>query len=134
MSSITVSVDWAKNLCAWNYPQRDSHFAWVQTLGQEQWLLLPYSPEKEDLYQDNFVVRAAPTAEEILRRLPELLMKDEHAFWITIDCHGGHYGVAYNDYQGQKHAGTCVAVDQSPANAAAAMWVFLNQNNLLHDA
>lgn len=145
--SITVSLPWARKLCSWNFPQRDSQFVWVHpsfAIDSEKWFILPYSPEKENLYQDNFTVRAAPTAEEILRKLPPIIEYDGTFLLFAFPhfAEEGRWMVSYEKsvYAAQEKIqaqslwirakGPFHANEKTLADAAASMWCFLMENDI----
>lgn len=140
-SAITVSLEWAKKLkeAGWHQgwtgvgtlssfaekPETmkadimGTYFKWFDvrsdyTKGE------PY-PQVESIYCNYPMIADAPTAEEILRRLPQII---EHTgLIVTRSQNDKEWEVAY--------LGSKPARDSSLANAAAAMWCFLKSHNLL---
>jgi len=135
-SDIAVSLDMARRLKEADWPQGKTDYYYVYQRGD--W----------DLYQDcncdqcwtrsSFRTKCdAPTAEEILRRLPTTIEvppnDDEHrSFWLTIrhttvgPNHEKQWHVWY-----ENHDENWIQSESSLANAAAAMWIYLKQYSLI---
>jgi hypothetical protein len=139
---IVVSIDMAKKLKEAGWDQNECLWRWVEFHGgvakghsdyesNTRWELR----EKGSDY--NFDPRyAAPTAEEILRRLPESLMlqtrgdriggnDSETAFDLEMGKNKYGYFVRY-----EKEAAEEFYAD-TLANAAAQMWIYLKEHSLL---
>lgn len=124
--SITVSLEWAKKLKEVGYPQGECTFWWQNS----------YCPI-ENAYVDNVVpfetrknefgvkYIAAPTAEQILRRLP--CVPSDFPLTIARYSTGGYY----IDYSPENSDKQQVIEADTLANAAAAMYCYLAENNLL---
>ena len=133
--SIVTSLDWSKKLKEAGWPQDDSYLFWCRH---------PISPEPNEwelgksiiacLYPDTEFF-AAPTAEEILRRLPRYLASTGGLnMTLTITPYADKWTVEYllpelgydNSVLPQTHV--------SLANAAAAMYCYLAEQKLLPKA
>lgn len=131
-ASITVSLEVAKELKKAGWDQDKSIFYWDGSVPPWEVCLdvdrsWSYSATEED---DGKCI-AAPTAEEILRRLPRSIY-DEGGEYVRICFPSGSHneGIQY------KHLGglaLCAALedDDTLANAAAKMWIYLKQHDLL---
>lgn len=130
--TITVSLDWAKKLREAGWPRLGSIFWWrcytSKGMDSETWVLetidryWPHADGRRYTYSEPL---AAPTAEEILRRLPKFITEDgmvhrRHVHW--------DYGDNRVEY-GRNHVYCADA--ESLANAAAAMYCYLAEQNLL---
>lgn len=123
--SITVDLDHAKKLLGAEWNQDVGLFKWIKPSSS----LKPFVVDRSNaLSRDVNTLEmrlAAPTAEEILRRLPRM----------HIDTDG--YEVEYVlpntkiDHGDHTESATHRECGSSLANSAAAMWVFLKNNNLL---
>lgn len=132
--SIVVSLEHAKALKKAGWPQAAGMIVWhihqpERKTDEESFSFHWRSSLNLENLWDWF---AAPTAEEILRRLPHA-KKDSEDQRIERDLHtlketDGSWTVFFVGDDSQ------VFNDPSLANAAAAMFVFLKENNLLpHD-
>jgi hypothetical protein len=110
--SITVGLEWAKKLKEAGWPQDQSQFHWLRR--GDQWDV-SFWREGGRLGFDEGI--ASPTAEEILRRLPEhFQVWRSHGMW---SCDNGlDQSQWMKDYD-------------SAANAAASMYVYLAEHSLL---
>ena len=130
-SDITVSLEWAKKLKEAGWLQDGALFCWWLRIGHTEYELSPAIFLKNGEF-------AAPTAEEILRRLPEAIKYPvrnaiEYELFIRPfdDSDERHWEVIY--------AKDIDNVDNTPlhettgtlANAAAAMYCYLADNKLL---
>jgi hypothetical protein len=152
--SIVTSLDWSKKLKEAGWPQDVCHFKYC---GGHTWFHDDqengkFEPCEYDgvLESDEYCPRAeltceftlaAPTAEEVLRRLPPIV-RARHEGGDEIGCPEmkwyptlipAHFTVGY---MGDKHWIThgekmLFFEDASLANAAAQMYIHLSQNNLL---
>jgi hypothetical protein len=133
--SISVALDWANALEAVGFPQDDSALIWCGC-----------NPKHESFVwqrRNNEVCGgwdlAAPTAEEILRRLPNhlvALMKDNRSPTLRfrrLDTHAGDgsrwclgYDIGHDNY-----LGGFSTEEDTLANAAAAMYCYLAEQKLL---
>lgn len=140
--SIVVSLEWAKKLKDAGWPQGNyaedvrSHFYWYNTIdGLNNWKIISLEDIRGLI--SKFEI-AAPTAEELLRRLPEYFddaeMRDGiyKRFWLVAQK-DGNWTVCYSDghCQIKKGIGPMRITGDTLANAAASMWIFLKENNLL---
>lgn len=135
--SIVVSLENAKKLMEAGFPQFDGIFQWKQSM-MTAWLILR-AEVRDEMFDprcfDNLMETAnlkqyfaAPTAEEILRRLPRFVQSDEMAGRLaTVLDDGRTWMVAYFS-TGQGHRGA--TEDESLANAAAAMYCYLAEKLL----
>jgi hypothetical protein len=127
--SITVSLDTAKKLAKAGYPQEDSLFSMVAPEGFTK----PYHTIFTHLAREAQGWRdftfAAPTAEEILRRLPKTIGK---GYKLHIHpSNSGIYKLRYVRWKVPREIKESKFEDISLANAAAAMWICLKEYNLL---
>lgn len=122
--SIVTSLHWSQMLCHNGFPQAGATFYWNEGLGKDigvsnQWV-------EHDLF-NNY---AAPTAEEILRRLPEVL---DQELLLQINSHSAfreRWNVGYwnvNEQTQIKHQ----QFQDTLANAAAAMYCYLAEQGIL---
>lgn len=130
--SITVSLEMAKRLKEAGWEQLSSVFCWseiisgAEVIGKEDvklWLE-QYGRGDEDIFSD------APTAEEILRRLPHMEPgKCEGIADLEMTpIHPDRWRVAYNE----SGVGYHIKFEEDTlANAAAQMWIYLSDNKLL---
>lgn len=125
--SIVTSLDWSKKLKEAGWPQNEGHFSWYRyslTNSAKEWYV-----ECQWQNEGNHLEwMAAPTAEDILRRLPERLpgvFGDESLLQIQ-PLHGmSGWSVFYHSLGDDDHS------DKSLANAAAAMYYYLAEQKLL---
>ena len=143
---ITVSQDWAKKLheVGWEAP---CYGHYRKGFGGE-WFFHSFSDEPEHLDDGQWI--PAPTAEEILRRLPEsILMKSDFPnmrndsrnptvyqglrIGFTAPNRGSIKSRLCIRYQSDYEPACAgeVIIEDTLANAAAAMWCYLKENNLL---
>lgn len=155
--SIVVSLEWAKKLMEAGWPQTtdDSYFQWsnhilvfeyedlgcpkAEPVGNPQYGMTPTKfkiqrssqiPElSEQETNGELIVFAAPTAEEILRRLPTFLQLEDGAYDLRILKMTGHFNVWYSRADTVFPEGG--VMENSLANASAAMYVYLAENKLL---
>ena len=141
-SSITVDLAHSKLLKEAGWEQLSSHFCWCildnmpETLEtveyQKGWLKLFGTKERKKFFD-------CPTAEEILRRLPEEVVIEKNYLELRITKNdmpltGSTWIIEYwrtalhdQDFALLGHE----EESSSLANAAAAMFVFLSKNKLL---
>ena len=136
--SITVSLDVAKELKEAGWPQED-YFVWVESATEDEdpelctpmeWNI--FTKGLFDACKSAWIAKndcAAPTAEEILRRLPNAIYHKGSIYYLVIrdkDC------VSYERAENM--------VDNSPLhdssenglrNSLAAMYCYLAEHNLL---
>lgn len=130
--SIVVSLDLAKQLKEAGWPQEDSVLYWNADITHGEAVRVSLGIKRKSMYEENI---AAPTCEEVLRRLPPALELEGKC--CTIDCtkeihisggiDKGKWLVGYEDcvdYSYYQIADTLV-------NAAAQMWLYLQSHNLL---
>ena len=72
---------------------------------------------------------AAPTAEEILRRLPKVRAGKSSTLYVDIGEDVSYWVVGYSSQPSDDWVPK--VSDQSLANAAAAMWIYLQEHSLL---
>lgn len=123
--SIVTSLEWAKKLKSAGYPQGESRDTWSTTeSGSNSSLHERVKPGHPNYGSPYYCEYDAPYAEEILRRLPPHLLTELFTLMVLPSGEGRLWAV---DYEGTPHG----KIDESIANAAAAMWVFLKEHNLL---
>jgi hypothetical protein len=113
----TVSLELAKQLKEAGYLQDDTYMKWYEEDGQ-------YFIENDRLADEFFtghqiLICVAPTADEILDRLPERI--DENHIIEIGPSFGGGWSVNY---------GYTFEGSDTLANALAMMWLSLNKNKL----
>ena len=121
--SITVSLEWAKKLKEAGWKQIGFFWKTEKSGGITGWSGDTSKPPKEDL---DWI--AAPTAEEILRRLPHQIVLETHPLFLQAMPDGDEWKIAYWTFRIEKGVWKN---EDSLANAAAAMWCYLEENNLL---
>lgn len=119
--TITVSLEWAKKLKEAGWPQ-DSFLYWFHLEG-----LNSLTSEKIEASAIEYI--AAPTAEEILRRLPRVSLSGDECYLQAERIIKETWNVEYEGTDGISRSEGFA--DESLANAAAAMWCYLSDNNLL---
>lgn len=130
-SAITVSLEWAKKL---------KEAGWEQGITIGNWR--PSTNDfyrKQQQYEIHFTSGSyrneksfdAPTAEEILRRLPKsVATKNRKVHRLSINCNGGkRWQIMYGDDIFESPV--IVDPDDSLANASASMYCYLAENKLL---
>ena len=138
--SIVVGLEQAKKLKEAGWPQvtpqhPTSLFYWAHFIGLEEPALV-YAGKVELIRFDEFnFLLSAPTAEEILRRLPDVLKVKEgytapllvtHRAWEERGWYVMYStGLRYGDEKGE------VTSADTLANAASKMWCYLKEQNLL---
>lgn len=143
--SIVVSLDMAKLLSAEGWPQKDVFEWYYQGIGEDR---IRTTPDIGQLQTSEFHLScSAPTAEEIIVKLPSYIEfpdtkvwsprgresernKDED-FWLTIRRDESIYHKMVVTYSNEKLDAPFWFFDVSLANAAAEMWCYLSENNLL---
>lgn len=129
MKDIVVSLEWAKKLEEAGWPQYHGEvFGWFEDMNGKMTV-----HEVDNFSEDDHV--AAPTAEEILRELPDSFARDQLRYDLTIRTAGGTSGkmfyVSYKHWHDQLKTVHRQGEDHSLANAAAELWIYLKENNLL---
>lgn len=126
--SIVVSLEWAKKLKESGWPH-GGYFAWyiypdLPPDQREPGVPEPHE-EVEKHHDKGWKVKLehyrAPTAEEILRRLPPIINKTR--VLEIMPSHPDEWRIEY----GSSHT----LWEKTLANAAASMYVHLSENNLL---
>lgn len=116
----TVSYETAKALQAAGFPQ-NSDFTWVRYISR-------YMPPEPFVAIKNHMTHAsmcaAPTAEEILDQIPEVIKMFNSKSVLIIGRIHGEYTVSYRP---------CLEtyINESFAEALAAMWFWLRNHNHL---
>lgn len=122
--SICVSLDMAKKLYDLGF-RPVTVFSWYKNSGDE------YFIDRQNEY--GIFECAAPTAEEILRRLPWKIERDGSTFFLRIERWNDSLDVlSWRVIYPNLHAFT--NIDNSLANASASMWLFLKEHSLLPNA
>lgn len=127
----TVSLEWAKRLKEVGWPQYEaSLYTWVQKgKDDEDWSesflelsSICWRMVRVDTFHPKYLC-AAPTDEEILRRLPPSINAEDR-FW-ALHCYTANerWFVDYVEHYTQQA--------DTLANAAAAMYCYLAENSLL---
>ena len=151
--SITVSLEWAKRLqdAGWHQgwtgvgtinsftdkPESmktdimGTYFKWFDV--RSDYSKGEIIPQVESIYCNYPMIADAPTAEEILQKLPRRLIHEgePEGKWLCINSHPDQKGWRIAYLQGQYSAWRNVIEEKSLAKAAAAMWCYLKENNLL---
>jgi hypothetical protein len=132
--SIVTSLDWSKKLKEAGWSQEGSTFYWQEHQPTHEfhvWF-------RDVLHLSEVKVPglcfAAPTAEEILRRLPKDITKNDgscYALEVYFCAEDGNCLVYKPMIRGQIMQLADAANKDSLANAAAAMWVYLSEQKLL---
>ncbi len=135
-SDICVSLEQAKALKVVGFPQKEPLFWWVESAK-------PYVALNPQATFNRFESRlgvlghlfAAPTAEEILTKLPDFVEDGRYELRIEKLFSKGKYywNIGYYGDCGELPDSADVGdgfPDASLANAAAAMYVYLSENNL----
>lgn len=127
----TVSLESAKQLKEKGYPQQSSYFWWTSALrtnGKEEFYLpndfiVDIGELNEFDYRKDY---AAPTVDEVLDLLPERI---EGYKTLGMGKVMGEWVIGYQKIGNELQA--IRTVDKSLADAAAKMWLYLKENNLL---
>jgi len=152
--SITVSLDLAKQLRDAGYPQGfsgvfapqtveridqilpanqldGSYFYWMDV--RSDYTKGEPSPQVESIYCNYPMIAAAPTAEEILRKLPEVLYLGEERVAVYLNAlpDDNKWIVSYSEERNCDVPDFWKRDKESLANAAAAMYLYLFSHNLL---
>ena len=134
--SITVSLEWAKKLKEAGWPQVTpqnpaSLFYWAHFIGLEEPALV-YASKVEMIRFDEFeILLSAPTADEILRRLPnDLTLKNEKEGAKSCPLRIGKFEKRW-DVRYFLRGTNFLFLDDSLADACAEMWCYLSANKLL---
>ncbi len=135
--SIVTSLEWSKKIKQAGWPQKEALWFWVHhyRAASDEYLWELFERDEDDKVNEHL---AAPTAEEILRKLPEeYVAKDGKRLELScgkkIKQHGLGYYVTYETPR-EPHdcdEACCTNDKHSLANAAAAMYCYLAENNLL---
>lgn len=127
--SICVSLEMAKKLAKAGWPQLDSLFI-VMDDGEIRYRAIQLTDESGNMTGTCF---AAPTAEEILRNMPEIIKQQdglkEFIYFQNVYRSRGNFCVAYYTLRDMEQV--VDLEDESLANAAASCWCYLKENNLL---
>lgn len=129
--SITVSLEWAQRLKEAGWVQ-DVCFYWIKHASSPKPFVV-YLPNLQQRDPDTLEIWFhAPTAEEILRRLPKsLATKDRTIHRLSINCNGGKRWRIFYGTDVLFDSPVAVDANESLANAAAQMWIYLKTNHLL---
>jgi len=136
MTKITVSLETAKSLRDAGWKQDNADFDWVissQSYGGESYgeeVLRARKISSGRPRKHSTLPTSAPTAEQILRELPQTM--DGYRLTIYPIWDVGAWCVTYLAPDHTPHEALEIDyVDKSLANAAAEMWIYLKENNLL---
>lgn len=132
--SITVDLKHAKMLKEAGWPQKEALLWWSSRLHPDPYdesLVWQLSNDDRPIGTHDWCKQAgtfaAPTAEEILRRLPLTMQARPLTMQARYDnCGRVHWGVCYI-----KNEKVQMQWQDTLANAAAQMWCYLKKNNLL---
>ena len=147
-SSIVTSLEWSKKLKEAGWNQKQPNFLWVEffntssTVPKERLSSLIRidewhgcdceQPYKDRSYLKSLSRYAAPTAEEILRRLPMDRVRLGQYFMMNVPKKGdsgNRWYVSYKKYVSRED--THEEHGDTIANAAAAMFCYLAEHKLL---
>lgn len=147
MEPITTSLEWSKKLkkAGWQQALSNGTWYWGQIAYEDPWLCLVHDDVdhvEEDFknhgkhkhsYSDHeCMIAVAPTAEEILRRLPYSLPwkgDSDNIAILFINKYPSTYRVGYSPQWTQDAWRTDDS--ESLSDAAAACYCYLSENNLL---
>lgn len=119
----TVNLQLSKQLKEAGYPQI-SAFDWVE-IDDNEYLLMG----RKNIQKIDEGCISAPTADEILDRLPRKIEKSKNAFWLQVEtmANGKDWACQYRNYN------MCLVFfeEMSIANAAALMWLYLKKEGLV---
>jgi hypothetical protein len=135
---IVVSLDYAKLLKEARWPQEYQLFWWLRA---SQPIAIPNGMIDEENVRNEWVVThsfadfAAPTASEILGKLPSIInVPDRAPFALYVAKAGDTFNVYYYQAVTGEVLPEAGMEEDTLADTAAAMFVFLQQNHLLpHD-
>jgi hypothetical protein len=123
--TITVSLDWAKKLKEAGWPQVESFFEWRTPIRQKTRLHVRTE-------RDIGMGIAAPTAEEILAKLPVFVRKGNRSYRLEL---AKYLNPAFRvNYQKEGANNSLTGADityKSLANAAAKVYCHLAEQKLL---
>jgi hypothetical protein len=145
MNNITVSLQVARSLRDAGWEQEDSSFYWgkfdppkrrhledgtIVDIPKEEAEAMSYSwyyynEENMPYADEDHNSWAAPTAEEVLRELPEFYTPEDNKK-RAMKCYPSAHGRWAVDYEGH-----CTQWSDTLANAAAEMWIYLKEHDLL---
>ncbi len=125
--SITTSLEWSKKLKDAGWRQMDCQFYWHQRMGKEWELLTIEQSNRARVLRWAQTFIAAPTAEEILRRLPRS-RGDYNGLQATTE--DANWRVGYWDSPSDMPSKADFSAD-TLANAAASLYCYLAENKLL---
>ena len=130
MTTITVSLAMAEKLKIAGWAHADSVHYWCLRLMSEEMVLVHSSAawvDADAILADINI--AAPTAEEILRKLPKIIVHKEFHSRLYITPYENDYEVGYSP---QWNGGIKLnKAEESLADAAAAMTCYLVEQGLL---
>lgn len=130
-SAITVSQKWAEKLREAGWPQdEESPFLWQCGSENQSRVVSGKFVEVTARYDGTFL--AAPTAEEVLRRLPRVIVDEGELFTMVLSPSSlDGWNVSYMHENGEPRCAACVTGYDTLAKAAAAMYVYLAGQKLL---
>ena len=117
---IVVGLETAKKLKAagWENGDATHYFYWMDI--RDNYNEGEVCPQVESVYCNCPMIASAPTAEEILRELP-----------TTQICYREDGVSIYVGIGGRQKTVKKTIIGETLANAAASMWLYLKENNLL---
>jgi len=131
LDQICVTKEWAEKLKGAGYPQRDSVFYWA--IGgdkcENEWRLL-YSDDEGWSSTD---IIAAPTASEILEKLPQIIEIEKTKFQLFISMvMDRQYFVVYVDEKDYHNNATfAIMACHELTQALAKMYCYLVSKNII---
>lgn len=140
---IVVSLKMAETLNEFGWPQDKSCFWYCGIYSNTPWLIyIPKGINEIGTYSKmrrEGEMIAAPTAEEVLRRLPRTIEPEGRTLYLTCEFPADPISWGGSAYVGYSYQSRVPSIDgcfprsyaDTVANAAAEVYVFLSQNNLL---
>ena len=141
--SITVDLEHAKMLKEAGWTQDEALLWWASKMHPDPYdesIVWELSNDSNPIGVHDWCKQAgtfaAPTAQEILRRLPTGMSSQRGDYLLTCDIGGLRiWNVTYLDEDGRcffHEDEEVLTEDPSLANAASEMWCYLKKNNLLN--
>ena len=134
MKDIIASLEMAKKLEKSGWTQHSSLFYWMTDQNKVRKPVIFEESKYPDRYGDCF---DAPTAEEILKELPEALDKDRKNFHagtisgLNMFRLDDKWTVRYSYRGEEKTEIKCYEFSDTLADASAQMWIYLKKNDML---
>jgi len=127
LDQICVTKEWAEKLKKARYPQRDSAFCWYFN-DEVEVVHLVHNSEDQD-----GVICAAPTASEILEKLPQIIEIEKTKFQLFISMvMDRQYFVVYVDEKDYHNNATfAIMACHELTQALAKMYCYLVSKNII---